>query len=698
MRTQSTDGPPETEREPVSEELHGETIVDPYRWLEASDETVSAWEDAQNAYTDEFVGTDRRETLRPAVEALADHETFHVPVVRGDRYFQLIEATGADQPRLTVREDRDGAPRTLVDPNELGETVSLGWFVPDSDGDRVVYGLMEGGTEEYDIRVLDVESGELIDRLDDVGRCGEYSVAWTDGGVYYLSTGSAADDSLLEKELRYRELGGEDRCVTTEIPERRWPHVQVDRDTGLVLVALGELASDTELYVLDGDDLVPLVTEADTTLDPLVHEGRVYLTTNHDAPRFRLLGADAETILGLVGETDGEPGLNAFETVVPESDDVLTQVAPAGDGLAIHRIREARSVVSIHDGTGENRYELSLPEFVGVPRGGLTGSPDGAEVAFALQGLDRPPAIVHADVSAEAGPDDWTAVQSPEFPAPFDPRADLDLTVDRLWVDSTDGATVPVYVVHRADLALEGDAPTVLYGYGGFRIPQLPSFDPYRGPFLAAGGVFALACLRGGLEFGEEWHEAGHREHKHRVFEDFEAAGEALIEAGYTNSDRLAGMGGSNGGLLVGAALTRRPGLFGAIVCGVPLLDMLRFHQFLLGETWTPEYGSPEDPDAFEWLRAYSPYHNVEEADYPATLFHTAAGDTRVHPSHARKMAARVQHATTGDAPICFRSVEETGHGVGTPTSLEIEQQLDRWTFIYEMLDVESTADPVDST
>ncbi|WP_254864089.1 prolyl oligopeptidase family serine peptidase [Halovivax gelatinilyticus] len=691
MSKQTGSGHPETERDPVSEELHGETIVDPYRWLEADDEAVSAWEDTQNRYTNEFVETDRREALRPAFEALAAHETFHVPVVRDGRYFQLIEAAGADQPRLTVRVTREGDPRTLVDPNDLGETVSLGWFVPDPDGDRVVYGLMEGGTEEYDVCVLDVDSGEIVDRIDDVGRCGEFSVAWDDDGFYYQSTGSADDGALLEKELRYRELGGDDRFVTDDIPERRWPNVHVDRESGLVLVALGELASDTELYVLDGDELVPLVTDVDASLAPLVHAGRVYLNTNHEAPRFRLLGADVEDILARVG--DGEPGLDAFETVVSESDDVLTQVVPAGDGLAIHRIRDARSVVSLHDVEGERRHELSLPEFVGVPRGGLAGDGDTDEVVFGLQGFDRPSSIVHADAGSDAGPDDWAVVQSPEFPPSLDPREGLDLTVDRLWVDSTDGATVPVYVVHRSDLDPDGVAPTVLYGYGGFRIPLLPSFGPFRSQFLADGGVFAVACLRGGLEFGEEWHEDGHREHKHHTFDDFEAAGEALIEAGYTNTETLAGMGGSNGGLLVGAALTRRPDLFGAIVCGVPLLDMLRFHRFLLGETWTPEYGSPEDPEEFEWLRAYSPYHNVEETDYPATLFHTAAGDTRVHPGHARKMAALVQHETTGDAPICFRSDAETGHGMGTPTSLVVEQQLDRWTFVYETFDVEPTVE-----
>ena len=699
--------PPDTERDPVTDERHGEPIVDPYRWLEADDEAVAEWGADQNAYTDEILDAERRESLRPRLERLAERATYHLPKSRGGRYVQLIEAPDADQPRLTVREGRDDEPRTLVDPAELGAEVSVNWFVPSPGGDRLVYGLMEGGTEEYDLRVLDVESGEVIDRLDDVGRCNEFAVAWagggsggeagTDGGgagggdgagekdadgFYYLSTGSADDGALLEKELRYRELGGEDRFVTDGIPPERWPGVRVDRESGLVLVALGELGSNANLYALDDDELVPVVVDVDATFRPLIHEGRVYLLTDHEAPRYRLLGIDA-------GDFADADGPDDFETVVPEGEDVLLDVAPAGDGFALHRIREAASVVTVHDGHGAKRHELSLPDHVGIARDGFDGSPDDAELFFSIGGFDRPTGIAYADVGPGAGPNDWAVRQEPELPAALDPRGDLELTVERIRVDSTDGATVPVYVVHRADLEPDGGAPTVLTGYGGFRIPRLPGFAPYALPFLADGGVYALACLRGGLEFGEEWHEAGSREHKHHVFEDFEAAAAALIDRGYTNADRLAGWGGSNGGLLVGAALTRRPDLFGAIVCAVPLLDMLRFHEFLLGRTWTPEYGSPDDPEAFAWLREYSPYHNVAERDYPATLFWTSAGDTRVHPAHARKMAALVQAETIGDAPICFRSYDETGHGVGTPTWLEVDQQVDQWTFVYEALDVE---------
>jgi len=726
--------PPATAREVVTETLHGESIDDPYRWLEgdaggaappvdaAGDDPVAAWERRQNEHTDAVVDGDRRADLRPRYEALAERTTYLPTRVAGGRYFQRVEPAGAEQPRLTVREGRDEEPRTLVDPAERGDTTALSWFVPSPDGRRVAYGLTEAGVEQYDVVVREVPdaAGEVddgdaadadagavdsaesadadaagtdadpadpaddpavVDVVEDIGRISAAGFGWAPDGesFYYATTGTAGDGDQLDKELRRRAVGGEDRLLTDDIPRERWPSITVDDETGTVVVAFSELASDSELYVIDGAELVPVLTGVDAEFTPLAHGGRVHLRTNHDADRFRVLGADAASLAGVdaVDDLDG---------VDPEGEDVLFDLAPAGDGIAVHRIRDARSVVSVHDGDGDRRHELSLPEFVGIPRGALLGGE--AEITFPLSGFDRPDGIVHADVGPDAGPDDWTVVQSESLPAGLRPTEDLDLTVERLWVESTGDVEVPVYVVRRSDVDRDGAGPAVLSGYGGFRIPRLPGIDPYALSFVADGGVYAQACLRGGLEFGETWHRDGAREHKEHTFDDFEAAARALADRGYTTPERLSIWGGSNGGLTVGAALTRSPELFGAALCSVPLLDMLRFHRFLIGAAWTGEYGSPEDPEAFEWLRSYSPYHNVAERAYPATLFATAAGDTRVHPAHARKMTARVQAATTGDDPICYRSVDETGHGVGTPTSLEVQQELDKWAFVYETLDV----------
>lgn len=672
---------PETATDPVTETLHGVEITDPYRWLEGDDDRVAEWDRRQNAYTDDILDDTIRDSLGEDFEALGRRERYFLPKVRGDRYFQRIEAADQEQPALTVRESVDGEERTLIDPAEFDETTAVQWFVPDPDGERLVYGLMDAGTEQYDLRVLAVATGELIDRIDDVGRCNPTAVVWEDDGFYYMSTGTAAEGSQLEKEIRFHELGGEDRFVTDDFPQKRWPALQRDRETGLVVVAVSELAADSQLYALSDDELDPVVTDADGRLDPLVANGRVYVLTTHDAPRGRVLSIPAD-------EFADADGFEAFETVVAEDEDgdVLAEIEVTGEGLALHRIRDAHSTVSIHDAGGPVRHELDLPECTSIPLPGLGGGEDSPDLFFHLEGFDRLESVVYVRTDSEAGPEDWKEVQHPTLPDELDPRTGLELAAHRLTVESDDGSAVPVHVVHRADVEPDSETPAVLYGYGGFRNPQLPALTPYRLPFLADGGVFAIASLRGGFEFGERWHEEGNREKKERTFEDFAAAARGLVTAGYTSHDRLGAHGRSNGGLTVGAALTRDPDLFGAIVCDVPLLDMLRFHRLLLGGAWTAEYGSPESAEAFEWLRSYSPYHNVENRPYPATLFTTAAGDTRVHPGHARKMTARVQAATTGDDPICYRSVQETGHGVGTPTSIAIDLNLDRWTFLYQHL------------
>lgn len=675
--------PPDTPREPVTDELHGVTIEDPYRWLEQSTDRVREWEQRQNEYTDAVLDTPRRDSLADDLDAVGHVETYFLPVERGGKVFQRIEPASAEQPALTVRGAGEQASRTLVDPDEMDSTTSLQWFRPDLDGDRVLYGLIDAGTEQYDLRVVATESGEVLDRIDDVGRCNPWGVAWDEDGFYYVRTGRAGDGGQLQKELCYHPVGGDDRSITTDFPRKCWPTVHRDRETGTIVVAISELAAASELYDLgDGGDLEPVITDVDAPLFPHVTNGRVLVRTSHEAPRGRLLACDAARFSEC-------SSLSEFDTLVPGGDDVLANVAPTASGFALHRLRDAASVVSIHDPDGTCRFELDLPELAGIPRDDFRGTEDSSRVYFQLTGVDEPQAVVRASTDPEAGPTDWERLQRPELPPRLDPAQELDLTVQRRWVDSTDGASVPVYIVHRGDIEPDRDTPALLYGYGGFRNPLVPELDPYRLPFLADGGVFAQVCLRGGLEFGEEWHEAGSREHKTHTFDDFEVAADALVEWGYTSPERLAGWGRSNGGLTVGAVLTRAPDSFGAILCNVPLLDMLRYHTFLLGETWVAEYGNPDDPDEFEWLYEFSPYHNVEAVDYPATLFTTAAGDTRVHPMHARKMTARVQEATTGEAPICFRSHQETGHGVGTVTSVEIDQQLDKWAFIYESLDIE---------
>lgn len=692
--------PPSTRTDPTVDEYHGIDIEDPYRWLEGSSEDVADWERRQNAYTDRVIDAAPRDRLQEAFADLAAHETFGVPTIRGGRYFQLLEPAAGDRARLVVGEEAGDVDRVLVDPAGLGETAAIGWFSPSPEGTYVCYGVMRGGTEEYDLHVLDVEAGVDVGRIEDTGMSSGFAIGWTDEGFFYSQTGSAAEGGLLEKELRFREfsgddaggsgddaggsdeetpLGGADRLVTDDIPPKRWPAALTDPETGLVVVGIGEVGAGSDLYRLADGRLEPLVTGIDADLQPVLANGTLFLRTTHEAPRGRILALDAASVPDATGIED-------FEELCRGEEDVLFDFAPTRDGFVVHRIRDATSVLSIHDRSGATRFELDLPAFSGIQRGGLAGNREAPEVCLLLEGYDRPTGLARVDTGPEAGPTDWAIVREPDLPDRFDPRGDLELVVRRLWAESTEGADVPVSVVHRADLAIDGNRPTRVYAYGGFRIPLLPGLDEYRLPFLADGGVHATVHARGGFEFGEAWHEAGRRERKPNTFADVAAGVEAVIDAGYTNPGRIGFAGRSNGGLTAGAMLVRRPDLFATVESGVPLLDMLRFHHFLLGRTWTAEYGDPADPEAFEWLREVSPYHNVEAVDYPATLFWTSAGDARVDPAHARKMTARVQAATTGEAPICFRSYEETGHGMGTPTWLEVEQAVDRWAFCYRAL------------
>ncbi len=667
--------PPETERRDVVETVHGEEVRDPYRWLEGDDEAVHEWVDRQNDHTDRHLDGDAREDLAPRMEARAEVADYGVVVARERGYFQRVEAPDEDRARLLFRPRLDAEPDVLADPNEWAGEESLDWFAPSPDGSLVAYGVAEGGDEQYDVTVLDVSSGEVRDVLPDRGRTGPDGLAWTDEGFYYVATGSAADGEQLDKELRYHELGtdADDPVLTDEVGEHVWP--QLETEDGRLVVAFHQGWTTSTVHRWEGSptdgELVDVVADADASFRPLVRDGVVYLRTDYEAPNARILACDVDAV-----EVDPDD----LREVVPEREAILTDAVLAGDSLVVHDQRDAHSSLSVYDLDGGGRREVDLPGYAAIGRGALRGHPDAPEAFFRAQWFDRAPRVSRLD--AETGETEVVSERETT-------DEEIDLAVDQRFFESADGTEIPAFVVHREGLDRDGDNPTVLYGYGGFRVSLTPSYDRFRTPFFEDGGVYVQANLRGGAEYGEDWHRAGMYENKQNVFDDFHAVAEGLIEADYTSPDRLAAMGGSNGGLLVGAAITQRPDLFGAAVCAVPLLDMLRFHEFLLGASWTTEYGDPDDPEAFAYLREYSPYHNVEERAYPSVLFKTAEGDSRVHPGHARKMTARMQHATTGDDPILLRTETETGHGAGKPTSMVVRENLDRWTFLYDQLGVQ---------
>lgn len=666
----------------MTETIHGVEITDPYRWLEDGDDpAVQDWIDDQNHYADRFLDTATADALRPRFEDLARVTDYGGIDPSGGRYFQQVEAPDEDQPVLYVREAIDDDPRPLVDPNTFdGEHPSMDWYSVAPDGDRLAYGYAEGGDEQYDIRVLDVDTGTLEETVPATGRTTQFGLAWVADGFYYVRTGGPGGGDQLDKALYYHELGTDpahDAAIVEDFDEHAWIGLESDEDTDTVLVTVLYGTTHTELYRLTPDadaPLHPLITGYDATFTPEIHDDTVYIQTTHDAPFARLLAAPLDTV-----RTADRLDPDSLTEVLPEDDAVLQSVAFADDRLAAHRLRDASSELSIYDLDGTEQTTVPLPEHCTVAA--LTGTDDAREWCFTVQTFTDP-AIVCRYTPADGRQDLDSA----------DVSVEADLTVTQRFVESADGTEVPAFLVHRTDLDRDGDNPTIVYGYGGFRISQTPAFDRFRAPFLEAGGIWVQTCLRGGTEYGEPWHEDGMLGNKQNVFDDYLAVAEALVDADYTSPDRLAAYGGSNGGLLVGAAITQRPDLWRAAFCTVPLLDMLRFHEFLLGESWTVEYGSPDDPEAFEWLHAYSPYHNAAETAYPATLFKTALGDTRVHPGHARKMTALLQANNTGPHPIVLRTETGTGHGVGKPTSMIVREQAEQWAFLFDSLGLTPSA------
>lgn len=668
------DVPADTPREETSYELHGDEIDDPYLWLEEDSETVDTWVDAQNELADSFLhDIPVRADLEPVFDEYARTMEYGSIVARPTGYFQSVEHPEDDQPVLTYRAQIDDERDVIVDPNDWSDdgTISMGWWSVDSEGDRLAYAIDEGGEEQFDMAIIDPESGDEIDELVDLGR--SMQPAWVDDGIYYVETGGAEEGTQLEKRVRYHRFGtdqADDPLLRETDEPSRWPAPVTDREGDHLLLVETVDWDRTELWYASVDDgeLEPLLVDTESLFHPLIHEDTLYLRTNHDADRYRVLTVDLDGV-----DLPIEPG--DMTELIPEREGILKSVTIAGDHLLAHYHEDVVSAVEVYDLDGTHETSASLPGTGTVT--GLSGNRDADEGFLIYESFDHPSAVYRLDPGRDSL-DELDRVD-------IDP--DLELTIEQQWFESADGTEVPMFVVHRRDLSFDEPVPTLLYGYGGYEISLTPGYPTFGIEFLRAGGVFAQVNLRGGGEFGKQWHHAARHDRKQRTFDDMIAAAESLIESGYTASDRLAIRGGSNGGLTVGAVMTQRPDLVESVVCEVPLLDMLRFHRFLLGSSWTSEYGSPDDPQAYEWIKAYSPYHNLEERSYPDVLFKTAEGDTRVHPVHAWKMTARMQELAEDTMVLC-KTNRDTGHGTGKPTWMIVEEALDVWSFLFDRLDL----------
>jgi len=678
--------PPATRVDDTVDTVHGVRIPDPYRWLEdGGSAEVRAWTEEQNAHTRGLLDArPGRAALRDRLASLMSIGTVAPPAVRGGLYFHMKrEGAGQNQPVLYVRKGVDGADRPLVDPNPLSadSTATIDWWYPSRDGRLLAYGISTAGDEKSVLKVRDVETGkDLPDTIPHTRYC---SLGWLpDGrGFYYTRypvPGSVpADQENYNRHVYLHRLGADPAQDAYVFGRERKPDeiIQIDvSPDGRWLTTMSFAGwTKTDMHLRDlskeGAPFVPVAEGLDAIFVGGVVDGVLYIRTNLEAPRYRLLGASPEA-----------PGRAGWKELIAQSDVVLDDAAVIGKRIFARSMRKATSRIVVYRLDGKPLTEIRLPGPGTVDA--VTGEHDGTEAFFGFSSYTMPPSVRrYVIVSGQVTV--WDTV-----------KADVDLSgleVKQTYCFSKDGTRVSMFIVARKGLALDGNAPTLLYGYGGFNVSQTPDFSRPLVAWLERGGVYVETNLRGGGEYGESWHHAGMLDKKQNVFDDFAAAAEWLIKQKYTRPGRLAIYGGSNGGLLVGAALTQRPDLYRAVVCAVPLLDMVRYHNFQIARLWVPEYGSAESPEQFKYLYAYSPYHHVTKGTaYPAVLLTAAESDSRVDPMHARKMAALLQASTSSGEPILLRIETRAGHGIGKPLSKQIDEATDVYGFLAWQLGLET--------
>jgi len=663
--------------------LHGEEIADPYRWLEDGDSPETRlWTERQNAVTEAYLAAiPARHRIRGRLEELLSIGVLSVPTPKHGRYFYLRREGRQNQPVLYWREGVEGTDRVAVDPNGLNDagTTALDWYYPSEDGRLLAYGLSENGNEESVLHLLELDTRKHL--RDRIPRMRAAAVAWLpDGsGLYYTRYPAVGEvpsgEEPYHRSVYFHRLGedpAEDPLVFKPAEKEYWPGVSLSPDGRWLLISVARTFDQTDLYVRDltsDGGLVAVARDLPASFDGEIAHGRLFLRTNLDAPTYRLYVVDPE-----------RPDRNAWrEIVAPRSDAVLEGVTITGGQLALGYLEGASSRLRLTDLEGGQVQDILLPTIGSLF--GIGAEWNGRELFYGFSSYTLPPSVYRIDLATGA-PSLWKQVEADIDPGKFEVR--------QVSYMSRDGTSVSMFVVQPTGLVRDGSHPAYLTGYGGFNISMTPAFSRSLLLWLQHGGVVAIPNIRGGGEYGESWHQAGILASKQNSFDDFIAAAEWLISEGYTRPDRLAAAGGSNGGLLVGAALTQRPELFRAVLVQVPLLDMLRYHRFLIARLWIPEYGCADDAEQFRWLSAYSPYHHVRRGvAYPSVLLATAESDTRVDPMHARKMAARLQAATSAERPVLLRLEARAGHGAGKPLSKVVQELTDSWTFVFSELGVE---------
>ena len=672
--------PPATKQEPVTNDYFGHKIVDDYQWLEdASSPATKQWVGEQLTYTrsvlDKLPG---RAQLHARLEQLLQIGNLGGADVGGDYYFHTRREGTQNQPVLYVRKGVDGKDQVLIDVNTLAKdgTVALDWWVSSHDGRYVAYGTSEGGSEISTLHIIETATHKLLP--DTIGRTRAASLAWIpdDSGFYYTRYPKpgdvAAGQEMYNRHVFYHAMGSDAAKDPLIFGEGRdpqdWPNVTLSNDGRWLGIMVEQGWTKTELFLKDVKANTPLqqITSGKEFLYyAQIYDGQLYILTNEDAPRYRLYKAPAAT-----------PTHEHWREIIPQSDSVLSSVEIIGGQLFARYEQNAHALLRRFDLDGKPLSEIALPTLGTVPS--LGGQYDSKDAFYLFSSFTMPTTLYRFDI-ASAKNSVWDSVETGIDTNQYETK--------QVWYASKDGTRIPMFLVMKKGLKLTGRSPALLTGYGGFNVSMTPEFMKTIFPWLDSGGIFAMANLRGGAEFGEDWHRAGMLEKKQNVFDDFIAAAEYLQKEGYTDKEHLAIRGGSNGGLLMGAMITQRPDLFRAVICQVPLLDMLRYQNFQIAKLWIPEYGSSEDPKQFQWLYGYSPYHHVKPGTvYPAVLFMTADTDTRVDPMHAKKMTAELQADNGGPNPILLRIETKAGHGAGKPLNKVVEDWTDIYSFLFWQL------------
>jgi prolyl oligopeptidase len=673
---------------------HGVEVADPYRWLEdANSEETAAWVAAENEVTHSYLkNLPYRQELKERLTELWNYPRYSQPFKRGEKYFFSKNDGLQNQSVWYMQSSLEADPEVLFDPNKLSEdgTVAISGFNLSEDGSLLAYSLSGSGSDWQEFRVRNVETGE--DTTDLVQWVKFSGASWTaDNRGFFYSRFPEPDETQefqeanLHHKIYYHVLGqpqAEDQLIYEHPEEPEWRmNAHVVEEGDLVIISIGKSGSNNRVFYIRlgdpqkpeiGGPVVKLIDEFEAQYDYIGHDGDTfYFETDYEAPRSKVVAID-------VTKAEKEN----WVTLIPESEDTLRSVSLIGDQFIVNYSHNVCSEIRFFDIQGQFLKQLELPGL--GTAGGLGGNRDETELFYTFTSFVHPPTIFRYDV---------TTGQSSVFR-----ESEVNFSTEgyeshQVWYQSKDGTSIPMFVTHRKGLVLDGSNPTYLTAYGGFRISLTPGFSVTTAMWMENGGVLAIPNLRGGGEFGEEWHNAGTKERKQNVFDDFIAAAEYLIAEGYTRPQKLAIAGGSNGGLLIGAVLNQRPELFAAALPAVGVMDMLRFHKFTIGSAWTYDYGCSDDESQFKALVQYSPVHNIQKGGiYPATMVTTGDHDDRVVPGHSFKYAAALQAGQGGTEPVLIRISTKAGHGAGKPISMVIEEQADVWAFVMKHLGVVPSA------